>query len=438
MFMFMLCAHTKGAEHYDFIVAQDGSGNFTTLQASIDSTPSGLIKPFKIFIKNGKYKERVRIPATKPFIQLIGESVASTIITYNSAARDTMDGRALGTPGSSTFFVYAADFSATNITFENTFGDGSQAVAASVYGDRSLFINCRFLGNQDTLLTYKTGGPATRQYYNNCYIDGNVDFIFGNSIVIFDSCIIYAKTRTRAGNSFITAANTPAGQEYGYVFRDCVLPANNGFTYYFLGRPWQNSTGIGTIPKSHTKVVFINTTMSNSIPPEGWTKWDTATNTALVYYAEYKSKYFNGTLVDTSKRVNWSYQLTNAEAASYTTTALFKEWNPNISFAATNKQIKNIAVANFSVTRDSLDLIFNWNISWPIKGVNFELYKSTDAHKKFKKVSEVLAMNDTSMNFQLKNRLDQKQVKYYYYLIASKKGHVSHKTDALEVLGNKL
>jgi pectin methylesterase-like acyl-CoA thioesterase len=354
LLIFILCNRVaKAAEHYDFIVAKDGTGNFTTLQDAIDSTPSGLTKPFRIFIKNGKYKERVRIPATKPFIQLIGESVANAIITYNSAARDTMNGRPLGTPGSSTFFVYAADFSAMNITFENTFGDGSQAVAASVYGDRSVFINCRFLGNQDTLLTYKTGGTATRQYYNNCYIDGNVDFIFGNSIVIFDSCIIYAKTRTRAGNSFITAANTPAGQQYGYVFRECILPANTGYTSYFLGRPWQNSTGIGTIPKSHTKVVFINTTMSNSIRPEGWTKWDTATETSLVYYAEYKSRYFNGTLIDTSRRVDWSYQLTDAEATSYTNAALFRDWNPYTAFDGIRLQGKDIAVSNFRVKSDS-------------------------------------------------------------------------------------
>lgn len=332
--------NSKAAEHYDLIVAKDGTGDFTTLQAAIDSVPTGLTKPFKIFIKNGKYIERVRIPATKPFIQLIGESVTNTIISFNSAAKDSMPGgHLLGTPGSSTFFVYASDFSAVNITFENTFGDGSQAVAASVYGDRSVFINCRFLGNQDTLLTYKTNGPATRQYYKNCYIDGNVDFIFGNSIVIFDSCIIYAKARSIPGNSFITAANTPEGQEYGYVFRDCILPGNPS-TFYYLGRPWQNSTGIGKIPKSHTKVVFINTTMGNSILPEGWVKWDTATNTSLIYYAEYKSKYFDGTLIDTSKRAEWTYQLTDAEASSYTIANLFHDWNPNIDFNLLKNLIK--------------------------------------------------------------------------------------------------
>jgi pectin methylesterase-like acyl-CoA thioesterase len=435
--LMLISTITKAANNYNFIVAQDGSGNFTTLQAAIDSAPSGLTKPFKIFIKNGRYRERVRIPAAKPFIQLIGESVANTIITYNSAAKDTMDGRPLGTPGSSTFFVYAADFFAMNITFENTFGDGSQAVAASVYGDRSVFINCRFLGNQDTLLTYKNGGPATRQYYNNCYIDGNVDFIFGNSIVLFDSCIIYAKTRSKAGSSFITAANTPAGQQYGYVFRNCILPANTGGTSYFLGRPWQNSSGIGTIPKSHTKVVFINTTMSNSIRPEGWTKWDTATNTSLIYYGEYKSKYFNGALVDTSERADWSYQLTDAEASSYTTTALFREWNPQTIYKEVKNDAKAIAISNFKVKRASLYWKFSWNISWPMNKLLFTLYKSVD-NKNFKAVNSVMASRDSIFNFELSDKVQEQNVTYYYYLKASHKRNASHTTDTWKISGDKI
>ena len=425
----------KGADPYDLIVAKDGSGNFTTLQAAIDAAPAGRTTPFKIFIKNGKYVERIRIPATKTFLHLIGETVANTIITYNSAARDTMDGRPLGTPGSSTFFVYAADFTAINLTFENTFGDGSQAVAASVYGDRSVFIHCRFLGNQDTLLTYKMGGPATRQYYKNCYIDGNVDFIFGNSIVIFDSCIIYAKERIRPGSSFITAANTPAGQKYGYVFRDCILPANDGTTTYFLGRPWQNSGGIGTIPKSHTKVVFINTTMSHSIRPEGWTKWDTATNTSLIYYAEYRSKYVDGTLIDTSKRVDWSYQLSDAEAASYTFANLFGDWNPNTELEQTQPTAKQIVVSNFKVKEDTLGLIFKWNISWAANKVKFELFCSSDPDKKFKKIGQIKAANDTSINFQLKDKKPTDGKVYYYYLKASRKGFLPHTTETIKVSG---
>lgn len=416
---------------YDFTVAKDGSGNFKTLQAAIDAAPSGLTKPFKILIKNGKYKERVRIPATKPFIQLIGESVTNTIITFNSAAKDSVaGGRTLGTPGSSTFFVYAADFSAINITFENTFGDGSQAVAASVYGDRSVFIHCRFLGNQDTLLTYKTGGTATRQFYKDCYIDGNVDFIFGNSVVIFDHCIIYAKTRTKAGSSYITAANTPAGQQYGYVFRNCILPANTGFTSYFLGRPWQNSTGIGTIPKSHTKVVFINTIMSNSIRPEGWTKWDTATNTSLIYYGEYKSRYFNHSPVDTIKRVYWSRQLTDAEASSYTNSALFGEWDPEIALGVTADPNKDITITNFHLQKDSLSLIFHWNVSWPIGMVTFQLYRSSGNDSKFKKLSKIIASDDTTFNFQLQDKLPLGG-ESYYYLKASRKGYASQVSDTL-------
>lgn len=424
--------NSKAAEHYDLIVAKDGTGNFTTLQAAIDAAPSGSTIPFKIFIKNGKYKEKVRIPVNKPFIQLIGESVANTIITYNLAAKDTdAEGRLLGTPGSSTFFVRAADFLAENITFENTFGDGSQAVAASVYGDRSVFVNCRFLGNQDTLLTYKNGGQATRQYYKECYIDGNVDFIFGNSIALFDSCIIYAKAGSKSRNSFITAANTPQGQKYGYIFRDCILPGNL-ITFYYLGRPWQNSTGIGKISKSHTKVVFINTIMSNSIRPEGWVKWDTATDTSLIYYAEYKSKYFDGTFVDTSKRVEWSYQLTDAEASSYTIANIFSGWIPAYGFK--NIYDKEIVVSNFKAFKDKAEIIFNWNISWPLAFVKYELFRSSQPFKKFHKINVVKATDSISINFQLKD--DEKLGKnktYYYYLKASKKGFTPYITDTIKI-----
>ena len=254
---------------------------------------------------------------------------------------------------------------------------------------------------------------------------------------MFDSCIIYAKTRTRSGNSFITAANTPAGQEYGYVFRDCKLPANFGSTSYFLGRPWQNSTGMGTIPASHTKVVFINTTMSNSIRSEGWTKWDTATITSLVYYAEYKSKYFNGTLVDTSKRVNWSYQLTDAEAASYTIPALFRDWDPNTTFEVRSRHVPEIVVSNFKVKKDSTGLTFNWNISWPIDKVRFELYRSAEIKGKYKRISTVKATNDTTVNFESKEKRSKTGIDYYY-LKASMKGHASHFTDTLEVFAPKL
>ena len=423
-----------GKDQYNLVVAKDGSGNFTTIQAAIDAAPSGRTTPFRILVKNGKYKEQVRIPAGKPFIYLIGENVTSTVITYNAAAKDSLPGgRTVGTPNSATFFVYAADFFAMNITFENSYGDGSQAVAASVYGDRSAFVHCRFLGNQDTLLTYQMGSSPSRQYYSNCYIDGNVDFIFGNAIVIFDSCIIYAKTRTRAGNSFITAANTPAGQQYGYVFRNCILPANNGSTSYFLGRPWQNSAVIVTRPKSHTKVIFINSVMSNTIRPEAWTVWDSATVPSLIYYAEYHSRYFNKALLDISKRVDWSYQMNREEAARYTIANVFAEWDPIRVINSIGDVKKEIAISNFINRPDLPGPAFSWNLSWPVSNTRFELFASTDSLQNFHKVNEVTSTSDTIFNYMIRNELRSSANERYYYLKASNKGYADAKTDTVMI-----
>jgi pectin methylesterase-like acyl-CoA thioesterase len=192
----------------------------------------------------------------KRFSSYTGESVAGVFVYYDDPAT------VLGTQNSASFTINANDFTAVNITFANTFNydsanaagqTGLQAVAVVINADRAAFKNCRFLGNQDTLYTKGSGTP--RHYFKNCYIDGIIDFIFGSSAAIFDSCVIHAKARTSSGSSYITAANTPAGQTYGYVFRDCKFPGNSGTTTYYLGRPWQNSTG--SSPLAENKVVYI-------------------------------------------------------------------------------------------------------------------------------------------------------------------------------------
>ena len=223
---FFLLAGIGRAFAYDVVVAADGSGNYTTVQAAINAAPTGRTAVFSIFIKNGRYREKISIPSNKPFLQLVGESVANTILTYDDGASTLVGGVALGTQNSASFSVNAPDFSAFNITFENAFGDGSQAVAVLVNADRAVFKNCRLLGNQDTLYVKGTGTPM--HYFRDCYIDGNVDFIFGSSIAVFDRCVIYAKSRSSNGASYITAANTPPGQSYGFVFHDAKIPSNTG------------------------------------------------------------------------------------------------------------------------------------------------------------------------------------------------------------------
>lgn len=413
------------------IVAQDGTGNYSSVQAAINAAPTNLTTPYIIYIKNGRYREKITIPSNKPFIHLIGESVSNVVLYYNDGASDPLPGGGtVGTQNSASFTVNANDFAAFNITFANTWGDGTQAVAVLVNADRAIFKNCRMLGNQDTL--YIKGSGTVRHYFKNCYIDGNVDFIFGSSVAVFDSTVVYAKSRTAAGASYITAANTPAGQTYGYVFRDCIIPNNTGATSYSLGRPWQNSTG--SSPFANNKVVFLNTIMSNTVAPTGWSVWDAGTNTSLIYYGEYQSKYFNGNSVDISQRVPWSFQLNSTEAATYTNTNMFGSWNPcAVSATVCSSQPRDIAVSNFRATRTSSNTTIDWNISWAMNQIKYELYRSANRNSGYTKINEVNAVSDTLYNFQLTDALPAAGTSYYYYVVASKSGLSSHYTDTLEI-----
>ncbi|WP_375436250.1 pectinesterase family protein [uncultured Hymenobacter sp.] len=419
---------------YDFTVAKDGTGDYTTVQAAIDAAPTSRTTVFTIFIENGRYKEKITIPANKPFLQLVGESVANTILTYeDGASTPAPGGGTLGTQNSASFSVNADDFSALNITFENSFGDGSQAVAVLLNADRAAFKNCRFLGNQDTLYTKGNGTP--RHYFRDCYIDGNVDFIFGSSVAVFDRCVIYAKTRTSNGSSYITAANTPPGQPYGYVFRNCTLPANTGGTQYVLGRPWQNSTGFA-VP-THNKVVFMKTTLgAGLIQPTGWAVWDAGTNTSLITYAEYESRTFSGNLVPVRQRVSWSRQLVAADTAAYTVTSAFGgTWNPCATAAGfCGSYAPEIAVSNFRATKGnaSTPSTLSWNISWAMSQIKYELFRSSD-NATFGKVGEVTALTDSLYNFQLPDAVPPAGSIYYYYLRASKAGLATHTTETIQV-----
>jgi len=413
------------------IVAPDGSGHFTSVQAAINAAPAGLTSPYIIFIRNGKYREKITIPSNKPFIHLVGESAAHTVLYFDDGASDPLPaGGTVGTLGSASFTVNATDFAAFNITFANTYGDGTQGVAVAVNADRAVFKNCRFLGNQDTL--YARGNGTPRQYFRNCYIDGNIDFIFGNAVAVFDSTVVYAKARTAAGNSFITAANTPAGQAYGYVFRDAILPDGGGSTGYFLARPWQNSTG--SSPVANNKTVFLNSIMSRPIRSEGWTTWDAGTNTALIYFGEHASRKFDGSPVDVSARVPWSFQLSAAEAATYTLPNIFGSWDPcAVAASVCTPEDREIAVANFRGTKGAASSTLQWNISWAKTGIRYEVYRSASRQSGYARIGEVVAANDSAYNFSLSDHLPAAGSALYYYVIASKQGYASHVSDTLEL-----
>ena len=258
--------------YYDYVVAKDGSGDFFTVQEAINAVPD-FRKDIRttILVRPGVYREKLVVPECKINISLIGQTGA--VISYDGyASKLNALGSPMSTSGSASCYIYAPDFYAENITFENTAGRVGQAVACFVSGDRAFFKNCRFLGNQDTLYTYD---KDSRQYYEDCYIEGTVDFIFGWSTAVFNRCTIHS-----LGNGYLTAPSTDKGKEYGYVFYDCKMTAADEATSVYLSRPW----------RPYAQAVFIRCDLGKHIAPAGWNNWGKKENESTVTYAEYQCK----------------------------------------------------------------------------------------------------------------------------------------------------
>lgn len=293
---------------YDYIVAADGSGDYTTVQAAIDAVPVfRKNNRTTILIRKGTYKERVIIAECKINITLIGEEGA--IITNDGyAQKDNGMGEEMSTSGSATVYIYGAGFYAENIIFENSAGPVGQAVAAFVSADKASFRHCRFLGHQDTLYTY---GMNTRQYYEDCYIEGTVDFIFGWSNCVFNRCEIHSKS-----SGYVTAPSTPEGAAYGYLFLDCRLTADEGVSNVYLSRPW----------RPYAKCVYVRCWMDSHIAPAGWDNWGNKENEKTAYYAEYGS---TGPGAAPAGRVPWSHQLSDTTGYSISDILADEDgWNP--------------------------------------------------------------------------------------------------------------
>jgi pectinesterase len=301
--------YSKLRVKYDYVVAQDGSGDFKTVQAALDAVPEGNNKPVSIFIKNGAYKEVITVDARKNFISLIGENKDKTILTYNNHAGVRLsNGDTINTWTSASCFVYGNDFHAENITFENNAGfTAGQAVALRVEGNRASFINCKMIGNQDVLFL---SGSGVKQYFRDCYIEGTTDFIFGAATAVFKNCHIHSKK-----NSHVTAASTNSIIPYGFVFFNCKLTADSNINKVSLGRPWSPTAS----------VTYINCWLGKHIIPEGWNNWRNPANEATARYAEYNS---SGPGANPSARVKWSKQLTDEEAKKYTIENILGNWDP--------------------------------------------------------------------------------------------------------------
>ena len=309
--MLLWHAHADGQTTpgvFDLVVASDGSGDYTTVQAAIDAAPEHGVAPYLIFIKNGVYDELIDIPKEKPFLHLIGQDADSTIIrhTMHCGGKDSDAPEfSVNCPQSENYRHHAvmdnwaADFYMENVTLENSWGterqQGPQALAIRTFADRMAFYRCRFRSFQDTWFT--TTCDSDRHYIKDCLLEGAVDYIYGSGDVLAEGTTFY---NVRSGAVITAPCHTHA--TYGYVFRDCIVAGNRQAAEgrVKLGRPWHNN------PVN----VWINTTLRIPVAPEGWT--DMGTIPAL--FAEYGSCHEDGSMADLSGRKrSYSYKERNSE-----------------------------------------------------------------------------------------------------------------------------
>ncbi len=295
----------------DVKTGTESTTEFPTIQMALDHHPwPGKGGRVYIEIAPGVYHERIIVTQNHPNITLIGmgKSPADVVITNSLNAK-----QAGGTFFTETAEINGAGFEADNITFENAAGNTGQAVAAAVRSDRAIFKHCRFLGHQDTLFA-----DYGRQYYVDSYIEGGVDFIFGNAAAIFDHDEIHSN-----GPGYLTAqSRTSPNQPTGYVILDSKVtsgidPAAPRQTIS-LGRPW----------RPFSRVVYIRTELPANVIPQGWRAWSKTAGTPQAYYAEYRNI---GPGANPAARAPWSHQLTAKQAAQYKPSVFLAghdHWNP--------------------------------------------------------------------------------------------------------------
>jgi pectinesterase len=298
----------------NLFVAADGSAGFATVQSAIMAVPAGSREnPVLIHIAPGTYKELIYVQREKRFFKLIGENPTNTILSFNLYAGITnAEGKPIGTFKTPSTTIDADDFTAENVTFANDAGPVGQALAIRVDGDRAAFRNCRFLGWQDTILLNRG-----RQYFENCYVCGHVDFIFGAATAWFEKCEIHS-----LGNGYLTAASTPVDVPFGFVFSNCkITGAPDAKT--FLGRPW----------RIYASTIFLNTEMSEVVRPEGWNDWKKPEAHTTTRYAEFNS---TGDGASPTNRPDWTQQLKKSDAQKITVEKVLggtDGWDPDLTQA---------------------------------------------------------------------------------------------------------
>ena len=302
------------------------SSVYPTISAALDAIPMDLNEPACIYLAPGIYHEKITI--NKPYLTILGtgKSNKDVVLTYDDYALAPMaDIGKLGTFRSYSVFIDTHDVTLQNLTIENASGDSlthGQAIALYADGDRLVIDSCRLIGHQDTLFTGPLPpkeiepdgfiGPKQfapringRQYYKNCYICGDIDFIFGSATAYFKNCELYALNRNEKINSYYTAPSTYSNQKYGYVFDHCRLTGNCPDRTVMLSRPW----------RIYAKAVFLNCEMSGQITETGFSDWNKEESHDTCYYAEYNC---HGEGYVPQKRPPYVHQLTEAEAEEYT------------------------------------------------------------------------------------------------------------------------
>jgi pectinesterase len=311
----LLAVSTQAASKYDnpdtLVVARDGTGEFRTIQEAIEVCRAFMDYHKVIYIKKGTYKEKIVIPQWLQNIELVGEDRDQTVITFDDHAniKTPQYQQGIGTFRTYTLKIEANDITLKNLTVENNAARLGQAVALHTEGDRLLFVNCRFLGHQDTIYT---GMPRTRMLFKDCYICGTTDFIFGPSTAWFEGCAIHCLS-----NSYITAASTPKDADYGYVFNNCKITVADNVEKEYLGRPWRD----------YGYTLFMNCELPAQILPEGWHRWEPQRE-KTARYLEYNNR---GAGADRSHRVAWSRELSKKEAQKITMKEVFRgygDWEP--------------------------------------------------------------------------------------------------------------
>ena len=314
----------QAQKNYDnpdtLVVSRDGTGEFRNIGEAIEVCRAFMEYHKVIFVKKGTYKEKLVIPQWLTNIEICGEDRDQTIITWDDHANIkaditplTAEGpvQKIGTFRTFTLKIQGSMITLKNITIENNSARLGQAVALHTEGDRLTFINCRFLGHQDTIYT---GNAQTRLLFKNCYIEGTTDFIFGPSTAWFENCQIFCKA-----DSYITAASTPKDSPYGYIFNHCSISCDTNVSKVYLGRPWRD----------YGYTLFMNCDLPRQIRAEGWHQWrPEAVKTAR--YMEYNNR---GEGAATEGRVPWSRQLTKKEAQQITLERVFSindNWTPDL------------------------------------------------------------------------------------------------------------